>query len=72
MSKVKVLRLIVYEGDMLWLSDQLAKSLPDGVKKLYGGDNSIKVVTLGSLPDYVDLMNFSDSLKIRGEEGGAI
>ncbi len=62
MPSVKVLRLIMYEGDMLWISDTLSKSLPDGAKKITE-INSIKVVTLGSLPDYVDLMNFKDGDK---------
>lgn len=55
MSNLKVVRLLVYEGEERWVKETLAKSLPDGVKSVFG-INQIKVITLGSLPNHADLL----------------
>lgn len=63
---MRVLRLIVYEGAPDWVQDTLSKSLPDGIKKCLSR-GCIKVVTLGALPDPVELV-----LKIKEKEEGGI
>ena len=42
---MKVIRLIIYEGDYDWLEEQLMRSLPEGVRKV-GKRRTITVKTL--------------------------
>jgi hypothetical protein len=49
------IRILVYEGDVTWVQRVLSKSFSDGIKYT-GMGNSIKVVTLGTLPDNVNIL----------------
>ncbi len=52
---MKLVRILIYEGDEKWIARQRVHSLPDG-KKEFTKDRSISVVTLGTLPDSFDLL----------------
>jgi hypothetical protein len=54
---MRVIRLLIYEGDERWVRETLDKSIK-GRKDLDGttrGGNSITAVTLGTFPDDLDL-----------------
>jgi len=52
---MKVIRVLIYEGDEEWLQRQLGGSMNDGKKDL-GSGRSIKAITLGTMPDIVDIL----------------
>jgi hypothetical protein len=52
---MKVIRVLIYEGDEEWMQRQLGGSVNDGKKDL-GHGRSIKAITLGTMPDIVDVM----------------
>lgn len=52
---MRVIRIIVYDMSPECITEQLAKSLPDGVKEL-SRSRKITVVTLGTLPPNVELL----------------
>jgi len=52
---MKVVRILIYEGSERWVMDTLSKSLPDGIKDIARG-NLIKVATLGTMSDPVDVI----------------
>jgi len=60
---MKIIRILIYEGNDEWMDYQLAKSLPDGVKDFSIG-NSIKAITLGTLPDSLDLLSAATSEEV--------
>jgi len=48
MDRVRVIRIIVYEGSRKWVEEMIIRSI-HGTKELYG--NRITAATLGEFPD---------------------
>jgi hypothetical protein len=59
---MKVLRLLVYEGPEEWVQDTLNRSIQG--KREMGQDKSITAISIGTLPDNLNLL-----IQKEGEEG---
>ena len=44
---MKVIRVLIYDGNENWMLTQLGRSLPDGTKEVLGG--SITAITINSI-----------------------
>lgn len=67
---MKVIRLLIYEGDIKWLEKQLGSSINDGTKSMLGG--SITAVTLGELPfpyDIIERIEMTNNEKEGAQNG---
>jgi hypothetical protein len=61
---MKVLRLIIYEGEDTWMKEQLSRSLPNGTKTL-SPTNTISAVTLSrSLPNGTKTLSPTNTISV--------